>query len=144
MVKKALDIKSASAMLPERDPSGHKGSFGRVFLLCGSKNMVGCCVLATNGALRSGAGLVTLAFPDVLYTPLTSRLTENLFLPLASDASGFLSTSAVDAAAEAAEKCDVIMVGCGIGTGEGAHLLVKRLLGLKDKAVIFELLPLLQ
>ena len=80
-----LDINSASQRLPERVKDGNKGTFGRVLLICGSKNMVGCCSLATKGALRSGAGLVTLAFPDVLYTSLTSQLTENLFLPLPTD-----------------------------------------------------------
>ena len=79
MIIKSLDISSANAMLPKRDINGNKGTFGKVLLICGSKNMGGCCVLAANGALRSGAGLVTLAFPDVLYNSLTSRLTENLF-----------------------------------------------------------------
>lgn len=138
MIKNSLNIKSACAMLPQRDTAGHKGSFGNVLLVCGSKNMVGCCVLATMGALRSGAGLVTLAFPDVLYNSLTSRLTENLFLPLSSDEKGFLSADCVDIVAEKAEKADVIMVGCGIGTGEGAKALVKKLLTLPGKPVIFD------
>ena len=77
--KNSLDIKTASKLLPKREPFSHKGSFGRALLICGSKNMVGCCALATEGALRSGAGLVTLAFPECLYTALTSRLIENLF-----------------------------------------------------------------
>ena len=81
MVCKSLDLSSANSMLPERDLNGNKGTFGKVLLICGSKNMVGCCALAAEGALRSGAGLVTLAFPDVLYNSLTARLTENLFLP---------------------------------------------------------------
>ena len=87
----SIDIKAAAQLLPSRLPEGNKGTFGKVLLICGSKNMVGCCSLATKGALRSGAGLVTLAFPDVLYTSLTSSLTENLFLPLASDEKGFIS-----------------------------------------------------
>ncbi|MBO5066540.1 MAG: NAD(P)H-hydrate dehydratase [Clostridia bacterium] len=138
MIKNSLNMKSASVLLPPRDPKGHKGSFGNVLLVCGSKNMVGCCVLAAYGALRSGAGLVTLAFPDALYTSLTSRLTENLFLPLPSDAEGFLSVDSVDTVINAAEKSDVVMVGCGIGTGEGASLLVKKLLALDSKPVIFD------
>ncbi len=138
MIENSLSIQSASAMLPRRDPTGHKGSFGNVLLVCGSKNMVGCCVLATIGALRSGAGLVTLAFPDVLYNALTSRLTENLFLPLPSDTEGFLSVDSVDSVIKAAEKADVVMVGCGIGTGEGASLLVKKLLALTNKPLIFD------
>ena len=138
MIKKSLNIHSASAMLPSREQTGHKGSFGNALLVCGSRNMVGCCVLATMGALRSGAGLVTLAFPDVLYSALTSRLTENLFLPLPSDNDGFISASAVDKIIERAEKADVVMVGCGLGTGEGTELLVKKLLTLENKPLIFD------
>lgn len=138
MIKNFLDIHSASEMLPCRNQFGHKGSFGNVLLVCGSKNMVGCCVLATMGALRSGAGLVTLAFPDVLYSSLTSRLTENLFLPLATDSDGFLSVKSVEVVLNGAYKADAVMVGCGIGTGEGARTLVKKLLQLENKNIIFD------
>ena len=66
--KNSLDIKNASKLLPNREPFSHKGSFGRALLICGSKNMVGCCALGKGGALRSGAGRVTLAFYDCICT----------------------------------------------------------------------------
>ena len=138
MIIKSLDISSANAMLPKRDINGNKGTFGKVLLICGSKNMVGCCVLATNGALRSGAGLVTLAFPDVLYNSLTSRLTENLFLPLETDDRGFINYTSLQTVLDAAEKADVIMIGCGIGTGYAPSLLTTSLLELTDKPIIFD------
>lgn len=138
MIIKSLDIISANKLLPQRDFNGNKGTFGRVLLICGSKNMVGCCVLATNGALRSGAGLVTLAFPDVLYNALTCRLTENLFLPLETDSKGFLKHTCVPDILSAAEKADVIMVGCGIGTGYAQGLIITSLLSLKDKPIILD------
>lgn len=138
MIIKSLDISSANAMLPRRDINGNKGSFGRVLLICGSKNMVGCCVLATNGALRSGAGLVTLAFPDILYNSLTSRLTENLFLPLETDSQGMINYTALPTVLDVAENADVIMIGCGIGTGYAPGLLTTSLLELTDKPIIFD------
>lgn len=138
MIIKSLGISSANAMLPKRDINGNKGTFGKVLLICGSKNMVGCCVLAANGALRSGAGLVTLAFPDVLYNSLTSRLTENLFLPLETDDRGFINYTSLQTVLDAAEKADVIMIGCGIGTGYAPSLLTTSLLELTDKPIIFD------
>lgn len=138
MLIKSFDIESASAVLPKRDSFGNKGSFGKVLLVCGSKNMVGCCVLASCGALRSGAGLVTLAFPDVLYGALTGRLTENLFLPLNTDSNGFIDESSLQTVLDVAEKSDVVMAGCGIGTGHGPSLLTKSLLELKGKPVILD------
>lgn len=124
----SLDIKSASALLPERDPFSNKGSFGRVLLICGSKRMVGCCYLATMGALRSGAGLVTLAFPDCLYIPLASRLTENLFLPLKYDVDGCLSEDNLNTLIDAVNKSDVVMLGCGIGVTDDTKAIVKGII----------------
>lgn len=138
MIVKSLDTYSAHKMLPERQYDGNKGTFGKVLLICGSKNMVGCCVLAVNGALRSGAGLVTLAFPDILYNSLTSRLTENLFLPLDTDENGFFNYTALPKILDAAEKADVVMVGCGIGTDYASSLITTSLLELCEKPIIFD------
>lgn len=136
--KNSLDIKTASKLLPKREPFSHKGSFGRALLICGSKNMVGCCALATEGALRSGAGLVTLAFPDCLYTALTSRLTENLFLPLSTNNEGCISCDSINAVLDACKTSDVVMVGCGLGTSESIKELVKALVTQNDKPLIMD------
>ncbi len=136
--KNSLDIKTASKLLPKREPFSHKGSFGRALLICGSKNMVGCCALATEGALRSGAGLVTLAFPDCLYTALTSRLTENLFLPLSTNKDGCISSDSIKTLLSACENSDVIMVGCGLGTSESVKELVKALVTENEKPLIMD------
>lgn len=138
MVYKSLDLNTAKAMLPKRDLNGNKGTFGKVLLICGSKNMVGCCALAAEGALRSGAGLVTLAFPDVLYNSLTARLTENLFLPLPTDERGFIDYTALPTVLDAAEKADVVMVGCGIGTGFAPSLITTSLIEHCSKPLILD------
>ena len=136
--KNFLDIKSASELLPEREPFSHKGSFGRALLICGSKNMVGCCSLATEGALRSGAGLVTLTFPDCLYTALTSRLTENLFLPLSTNKEGCISYDSINIILDACKSSDVVMVGCGLGTSDSIKELVKALVTKNEKPLIMD------
>ncbi len=136
--KNSLDIKTASKLLPKREPFSHKGSFGRALLICGSKNMVGCCSLATEGALRSGAGLVTLAFPDCIYTSLTSRLTENLFLPLSTNKDGCISSDSITTLLKACNESDVVMVGCGLGTSESIKELVKALVEKCEKPLILD------
>lgn len=136
--KYSLDIKSASKLLPKREPFSHKGSFGRALLICGSKNMVGCCVLATDGALRSGVGIVTLAFPDCLYNSLTSRLTENLFLPLPTNKAGFLSEECIETVLKAGIESDVIMIGCGLGISGSTKELVKALVTRNEKPLILD------
>lgn len=136
--KNSLDIKTASKLLPKREPFSHKGSFGRALLICGSKNMVGCCALATEGALRSGAGLVTLAFPDCLYTALTSRLTENLFMPLSTNKDGCISSDSIKTLLKACKDSDAVMVGCGLGTSESVKELVKALVMQNEKPLIMD------
>ena len=61
---KRLNEKDVQALLPERDPWGHKGIFGKILLLCGSRGFTGAAYLAAMGALRSGAGLVFLGVPE--------------------------------------------------------------------------------
>ncbi len=136
--KNSLDIKTASKLLPKREPFSHKGSFGRALLICGSKNMVGCCALATEGALRSGAGLVTLAFPDCLYTSLTSRLTENLFLPLSTNEEGSISYDSINTILVACNESDAVMLGCGLGTSNSIKELVKVLIKNCEKPLIMD------
>ncbi len=138
MKEKSLDLKSAKLLLPNRVQDSHKGTYGNVLLICGSKSMVGCCVLAVEGALRSGAGLVTVAFPDVLYTSITSRLTECLFMPLPTDENGFISHLAMETLLPAIDKADVVAVGCGMGVGFAQSLITTTLLQCDDKPVIFD------
>ena len=124
----SLDLSSAKELMPVRDPFSHKGSFGRILLICGSRNMVGCCVLATDGCLRSGAGLVTIAFPDCLYSSVTSKLTESVFLPLATDSQGLISSDNIHLLVNEANKSDAVLIGCGIGVNGNTRTIVKTLI----------------
>ena len=72
-------------MLPERKPDGHKGSFGKILLLCGSRGYTGAAALASMGALRSGAGLVYLGVPESIYSIEAIKLTEPIVFPLPED-----------------------------------------------------------
>ena len=57
-----LDHSAVLSILPDRDPWGHKGSFGKILLLCGSRGFTGAAYLAAMGALRAGAGLTFLGY----------------------------------------------------------------------------------
>ena len=62
-----LDYNQVLSILPDRRQDAHKGDFGRILLLCGSRGYTGAAALAAMGALRSGAGLVYLAVPESIY-----------------------------------------------------------------------------
>ena len=77
-----LDHKQVLALLPDRDENAHKGDFGKILLLCGSKGYTGAAYLAAMGALRSGTGLVFLGVPESIYAIEAMKLNEAIVFPL--------------------------------------------------------------
>ncbi len=76
----------AFAALPPRAPDSHKGTYGRVLAVCGCAAYRGAAALSVLGALRAGAGIVTLAAPEAVIASVASRVLEATFLPLPDDA----------------------------------------------------------
>lgn len=103
-----------AAQLPERNPAGHKGTFGRVLVLGGSEGMTGAAILAARAAVRSGAGLVYSAYPESLGTIMETNLIEPVKRPLRGSALHF-EESMAEAALEMASEVDAVALGPGIG-----------------------------
>ena len=122
-----LNRQSVLSILPERDPFGHKGSFGKVLLLCGSRGFTGAAYLAAMGALRSGAGLVYLGVPESIYAIEAVKLNEPVVFPL-PDVDGKLSAEAIPQILNRLPAMDAILIGCGLGISEGTLAVVKAVL----------------
>lgn len=122
-----LDREQVLSLLPERDPWGHKGSFGKVLLLCGSRGFTGAAYLASMGALRAGAGLVYLGVPESIYAIEAVKLNEPVVFPL-PDRDGKLSASAIPEVLRRLPSMDAVLVGCGLGISEGTLAVVKTVL----------------
>ena len=105
-------------LLPVRSSTANKGSFGHVLCICGSRDMVGAAILSASAALRSGGGLVTVAFPKSIYNPLASNITEALMMPLPENEFGTLSADGIDKIKANLNKYDAVVIGCGIGVNE--------------------------
>lgn len=114
-------------ILPDRNPYGHKGSFGKVLLLCGSKGFTGAVYLAAMGALRSGAGLVYVGVPDSIYEIEAVKLNEPVVFPL-PDEDGKFSISAAAEIEKRIARMDAVLIGCGLGQSEGTFEAVKTVL----------------
>ena len=69
-------------ILPDRKETAHKGDFGRILLLCGSRGYTGAPWFAAMGALRCGSGLVYLGVPESIYTIEAVKLNEAIVFPL--------------------------------------------------------------
>lgn len=122
-----LDHRQVLRLLPDRDPWGHKGSFGRIFLLCGSRGFTGAAYLAAMGALRSGAGLTFLGVPESIYAIEAVKLNEPVVFPLPDDG-GRLSLMAVSEIEKRLPQMDAVLVGCGLGQSAGVLAVVKAVL----------------
>ncbi len=107
--------KKHKPVLSSRNPLSHKGDYGRLLSICGSKKYPGAAYFAASSAVRIGTGLVTCAFPDSAYPAVASKLNEPIMMPLPCCEDGFLARGALDALIPAAERSDCVLFGCGIG-----------------------------
>lgn len=115
------------SLLPDRNPWGHKGNFGKLLLLCGSRGYTGAAFFATMGALRAGAGLVFLGVPESIYGIEAVKLNEPVIFPL-PDAGGRLSADAVPEILTRLPQMDAVLVGPGLGQSEGTLAVVRAVL----------------
>src|SRR5437763_720870 len=83
-----VDVVTRLPTLPARDLEGHKGSYGRVLVVAGSRGMTGAAVLCASAALRGGAGLVFLAVPETVLPIVAAANPCYLTVPLPDDGRG--------------------------------------------------------
>ena len=122
-----LDHGTVLSLLPDRNPWGHKGNFGKLLLLCGSRGYTGAAFFAAMGALRTGAGLVFLGVPESIYGIEAVKLNEPVIFPL-PDESGRLSADAVPEILSRLPQMDAVLVGPGLGQSEGTLAVVRAVL----------------
>ena len=124
---KYMNHSAVRALLPVRDRDTHKGDYGKILLLCGSRGYTGAAALAAMGALRTGAGLVYLAVPESIYAIEAVKLTEPVVLTLPEE-DGMLCAASIPKIASLLPKMDAVLFGCGSGLGPGPEAVLKFLL----------------
>ena len=117
----------ARARLPERPSESNKGPFGRVLVVAGCDNYMGAAVLASMGALRAGAGLVTLASIASVRASVAGMLPEVTHLPL-PDEDGGIGAAAGDAIVKALPAYSALLIGPGLGLSPGTQAMVRGVL----------------
>ncbi len=101
-------------LVPERPSSGHKGTFGHVFIIAGSQGYSGAAVLCGLGALRSGAGLVTVGLPRSLGEMSDKGLPEAMTFPLLETNEHTVAIAALEGAYEFSASMDAVVIGPGL------------------------------
>jgi hydroxyethylthiazole kinase-like uncharacterized protein yjeF len=119
--------RAAGRLLPDRGAADHKGSFGHVLIVAGSVGKTGAASLASLGAARVGAGLVTLACPAALNPILEVKTTEAMTVPVADAPDGGFAVAAGGEIIALARERDVVALGPGVGRGKETAELMREL-----------------
>jgi ADP-dependent NAD(P)H-hydrate dehydratase len=128
--------KPLSGLMP-RGEASHKGNFGRVLVVGGSRNMAGAPALAGMATLRSGAGLVTLAVPECIHSIVSSFCPAYMTIALADDTQN-LSIAAIEQVRHFARGVDVVAIGPGLGRAPAAVELVHKLYASLNCAMVVD------
>jgi NAD(P)H-hydrate epimerase len=130
-------ITELPSMVP-RPADSNKGSFGRVLIVAGSRGMSGAGTLAASAALRSGAGLVSLAVPQEILPIVAGANPCYLTIPLLADEHGRLVEQALPQILAAAAANDIVAVGPGLGQSAALTTLVAALLRQIQKPLVLD------
>jgi NAD(P)H-hydrate epimerase len=112
---------------PPRARETHKGSYGHLLVVGGSVGKTGAAALAARGAMRAGAGLVTVATAASAQPVVAALLLEAMSEPLAETTAATLSVKALPALRELAGRRDAVTLGPGLGLDEDTQTLARAL-----------------
>lgn len=135
---KTITPDMVKSKLPKRNPEAHKGDFGRLLCVCGSKNMPGAAYFCIEAALKCGVGLVRAAIPESIYSDVASKISECTYVICNEDENGNIDTNSIDIILETSEKCSAVAVGCGMGWNENTKLIVNKLIETCDKPMVID------
>lgn len=124
--------------LPERPATGHKGTFGHVLLIAGSEGKTGAAALAAQGALRMGAGLVTIACPAGLNDILEIKCTEAMTVPVPDTSERSFAAGAAVPLLELVATRSAVGLGPGIGRSAETLKLVQGLVPKLRKPLVLD------
>lgn len=127
-----------AALVPLPAADTHKSARGRVLVIAGSGSFPGAAVLATRGAMRSGAGYVTLATPESVVAVTQAHLLAAPVVGLPQGRTHAFSSAAADKARSLAREFDAVVLGPGLTMADGAAATVRALVTRLDKPLVID------
>ena len=122
------DARSLRGGVPRTEEPAHKYSAGALLVVAGSRATTGAPVMVVGGAQRVGCGIVFLATSESSAPAVDLTLTEALVFGVAEDGEGFMAPDALEGILGLAERASAVVIGPGMGTGEGGRALVGGIL----------------
>lgn len=123
-----LERERVSQLVPTREADTHKGTYGHAVVIAGSRGKTGAAILSCRAAMRSGAGLVTLAGPRSLNAIFASSLVEVMTEPLQDNAIEEIEPLGDEAWRRLLEKKNSLLFGPGIGVNDSTRTMLRWLL----------------
>jgi hydroxyethylthiazole kinase-like uncharacterized protein yjeF len=126
--RETIELDDVAMLLPERAADSHKGDYGHILVIAGSRGKTGAAMMTAKACLRAGAGMVTIGVPETLADIFQARVTEEMVLPLPDTGKGMLSAHSLDTILGfVVEKIDAIGVGPGMGVSDDTERLLSEL-----------------
>ena len=133
-----VDFPQTFVLPPRRSRQGHKGTYGTVLGIGGSRGMAGAVALAGRAALLTGAGLVRLAVPDPILETVAGYSPEPTTIPCPDDGTGRFALSALEPLLTHSEHCTALFLGPGLGRSNELDQLIPRFLRKTSKPVVVD------
>lgn len=133
-----IDFDDIKFDIPMRLLDVHKGQVGKIMIIAGSRGLTGAAGLASEAALRMGAGVVTLFCPESLNTVFEQKLIEVMTYPLPDEGKGFFIEKNVNQILLEANKFDVVLLGNGLGRNEETKEFVLKLIKELKKPLVID------
>ena len=132
------DANSLRGMVPRRAGAAHKYSAGALLVVAGSRMATGAAIMVARGAQRTGCGIIFVATAEGVAPLVDAQLVEVLVSGVPEDDGGNMATDAVDSILEQAQGASAVVLGPGMGVGEGGREIVKGVLRETDVPVLLD------
>ena len=124
--------------LTSRKPWAHKGTFGKLVCVCGSKRYIGAAGISASAAMRMGVGLVEICTPGKVIDSLSANLYECIFNEMKTDENGFMTSENVPSILDSLKDAKALLLGCGLGNTPETQKLVAELIEKSPVPVILD------
>ena len=121
-----------------RRVDGDKRTHGHLFLLAGSRSLGGAAMMAAQGALKAGVGLVTAGIPESLHAAFVAQVPEVMWVPLPETPDGSLALEGLGKIRQYLDRATALVAGPGLGIEKETHSLVREVCNFFDGPILLD------